>query len=264
MAYSCRTDLQPFLARLASRSLLTREEQQSVLDLPCHAAQVRSNVDFVRRDERVDHACLVVAGFVGRFSDDWNGKRQITAIHIPGDMCDLHSVVLPFATSALQALSTATIVRVPHVAIREAAANFPALAEAFWRDCTVDSAILGQWVMNLGRRDARARIAHLLCEMGVRAAGARPGQHDVVFDLPVTQTQLADATGLTSVHVNRTLQSMRSEGLIQSSARTIIRVPDWDALATAGEFDPDYLSANMMPEQRVRITDERRDPLRTS
>ena len=253
MAYSSRTDLEPFLARLTSRSLLTKDEQQAVLDLPCHAAQVRSNLDFVRLDERVDHACLVVAGFVGRFGQDRDGKRQITTLHIPGDMADLHSVALPLATSALQALSTATIVRIPHAAIREAAARYPALAEAFWRDCVVDAAILAEWVVNVGRRDARARIAHLLCEVGVRTAGARAGAQEVVFDFPVTQAQLGDATGVTSVHVNRTLQNLRSDGLIQSCARTVIRVPDWDVLASVGEFDAAYLSADVRPEQRLRI-----------
>jgi CRP-like cAMP-binding protein len=255
MAYPCRGDLEAFLARLTSRSLLTKEEQQAVLDLPCHAAQVRSNADFVHLEQRVDHACLVVAGFVGRFGEERDGKRQIITMHIPGDMCDLHSVVLPLATSALQALSTATIIRVPHHAIRAAAANYPALAEAFWRDCVVDAAILARWVVNLGRRDSKQRIAHLLCEMGVRIAGARTGARDVVFDFPVTQAQLADATGLTAVHVNRTLQALRAHGLIQSSARTVIRVPDWDALASAADFDPNYLSVDMTPQQRVRIAE---------
>ena len=253
MVHSCRTGLEPFLARLSKRSLLTREEQGAVLDLPCHAVQMRANVDFVRKDERVDHACLVVAGFVGRFGQDRDGKRQITMMHIPGDMADLHSVALPLATSALQALSTTTILRIPHGAIRAVAARYPALAEAFWRDCIVDAAILAQWVVNVGRRDAKERIAHLLCEIGVRTAGARAGGREIIFDFPVTQTQLADATGLTSVHVNRTLQTLRADGLIQSCARSVIRVPDWDALATAGEFDPDYLSADVGPEQRLRI-----------
>ena len=253
MVHSCANDLQPFLARLNSRSVLTEEEQQTVLDLPCHAAQVRANHDFVQMDERVDHACLVVAGFVGRFGQDRDGKRQITTMHVPGDMADLHSVALPLATSALQALSTSTIVRIPHSAIRAAAAHYPALAEAFWRDCIVDAAILAQWVVNVGSRDARERVAHLVCEMGVRIAGAREGARNVEFDFPVTQVQLADATGLTPVHVNRTLQTLRVNGLLQSCSRTIIRIPDWDSLAAAGEFDAAYLSANVRPEQRLRI-----------
>src|SRR3954452_6255498 len=253
MAYSCRPDLQRFLDRLTSRSALSAEEQQAVLNLPCHAAQAPNNVDVVRLGEKVDHACLIVAGVVGRFGQNNDGERQITMMHIAGDMCDLHSVVLPVATSALQALSPTTIVRIPHVEIRSLAARYPALAEAFWRDCVVDAAILAEWVVNVGRRDARERIAHLICEMGVRIAGAAAGAREVLFDLPVTQTHLADATGMTTVHVNRTLQSLRADGLVAWSARSVVRIPDWDALCAVGEFDPGYLSISVRPEQRLRI-----------
>ena len=253
MAYPCRPDLQRFLNRLTSRSILTQEEQQAVLELPCHAAQARTNVDFVRLDERVDHACLIVDGIVGRFGQDRDGNRQITTFHIAGDMADLHSVVLPVATSALQALSPTTIVRIPHGAIRAVAARYPALAEAFWRDCIVDSAVIAQWVVNVGRRDARERISHVLCEMGVRIIGAATGDQAVVFDLPITQTHLADATGLTPVHVNRTLQALRADGLVSWAARKPVHIPNWDALVRAGEFDRGYLSTDIQPEERLRI-----------
>jgi CRP-like cAMP-binding protein len=251
MAHSTRPNFQPFLDRLTSRSVLTAEEQQAVLNLPGHAEQVRSNYDFVPLGTRVDHACLIVAGIVGRFDQDGKGIRQITAMHVPGDMCDLHSVVQPTPTSALQALSVATILRVPHGAIRAAAARYPAVAEALWRDCMVDTAILSEWVVNVGRRDAKTRIAHLLCEMATRLH-ATEGANDFVFDLPVTQTQLAEATALTAVHVNRTLQSLRADGLVEWHQR-IIRVPQWDALMRRGEFDPAYLQARLLPEQRLRI-----------
>lgn len=251
MARDSRPNLQPFLDRLTSRSVLTEREQQAVLDLSGQAEQVHSNRDFVPLGDRVDHSCLVVAGIVGRFDQNGQGTRQITAMHIPGDICDLHSVVQPLTTSALQALSVATIIRIPHVAIRAAAARHPALAEAFWRDCSVDAAILAEWVVNVGRRDAKTRIAHLLCEMATRLQANEAG-NDFVFDLPVTQTQLAEATALTPVHVNRTLQSLRSDGLVERHQR-VIRLPQWDALVERAEFDPAYLQTSIRPEQRLRI-----------
>ena len=250
MAFT-RPNLQPFLDRLTSRSVLTEHEQQAVLNLPGQAEQVHSNRDFVPLGEHVDHACLVVAGIVGRFDQNGEGARQITAMHIPGDICDLHSVVQPLATSALQALSVATILRVPHTAIRAEAGRYPALAETFWRDCTVDAAILAEWVVNVGRRDAKTRIAHLLCEMASRLH-ANAGGNDFVFDLPVTQAQLADATALTAVHVNRTLQSLRADGLIEWR-QSIVRVPQWDALVERAEFDAAYLQGHVKPNQRLRI-----------
>ena len=251
-------DLQRFVDRLTSRSVLTRDEQDVLLGLRGHSSQVQSNRDFVKLGERTDHACLVVAGYVGRFDQNANGVRQITALHIPGDMADLHSVVQPEATSALQALSTATIIRIPHSQIRATAAANPAIAEAFWRDCMVDASILSQWVVNVGRRDARSRIAHLLCEIAVRL-GHAPAEGEIMFPFPVTQTQLADVTGLTPVHVNRMVQSLRRDGL--ANIRHNVTIYDWDALAEAGDFEADYLQTHVKPHKRLASGDHNVIPL---
>jgi len=251
MAHSDRPNLQRFLERLINRSVLTDEEQQAILALPAHAVQVQANRDFVGLRESVDHASLIVAGLVGRFDQNSEGSRQITAIHIPGDMVNLHSVVQPRATSALQALSVATILRIPHAAIRAATARHPALAEALWRDCMVDAAILSQWIVNIGRRDAKTRIAHLLCEMSMRLRGGEGGG-TFSFPFEVTQSQLADATGLTSVHVNRVLKALRREGLADVRRREV-EILRWDALVVAGDFDANYLQRDLRPEDRLRI-----------
>jgi CRP-like cAMP-binding protein len=251
MALSNNFNLKPFLDRLTSRSVLTSDEQAAILALPGRIEQVQANRDFVRMGERVDHVCFVAAGLVGRFDQNANGSRQITAIHIPGDTPDLHSAVQPQATSALQALSVATILRIPHSAVRNATAKHHALAEALWRDCMVDSAILSQWVVNVGRRDARARIAHLLCEIAVRLEATNDlGTFSFPFD--VTQTQIADSCGLTVVHVNRVLKVLRDNGLADVRRRQV-HVLDWEALQAAGDFDPAYLQVRIPPEQRLRI-----------
>lgn len=244
------SNLEHFLDRLTRRSVLTDEEQKAILDLPAYAAQVPANRDFVHLGERVDHVSLVVEGIVGRFGQNSEGERQITAIHLPGDMADLHSVVQPEGTSALQALSTTTILRIPHASLRTLAARFPAIAEAFWRDCMVDASILSQWVVNVGRRDARARMAHLLCEMAIRCGARDKGE--LQFKFPLTQVHLGNALGLTCVHVNRTLKALRDNGLVTLRGRTV-HILDWEALARAGDFDPAYLHADNDPEQRLRI-----------
>jgi CRP-like cAMP-binding protein len=251
LAFSPRPDLQLFFDRLTRRSVLTDDEQQAILALPGHAAQNEAGRDIVRLGVRVDHACLIVAGLVGRFGQNADGGRQFTAIHIPGDMADLHSVVQPQTTTGLEALSVTTIVRIPHVAIRATAARYPAIAEAFWRDCMVDAAILSQWVVNVGRRDARARLAHLLCEVVMRLGPDRTGP-DFRFSFAVTQAQLADATGLTPVHVNRVLKSMREDGIADVRQREV-RIMDWDGLVAAGEFEPEYLQLHIQPQHRLRI-----------
>lgn len=115
----------------------------------------------------------------------------------------------------------------------------PPIRKAMWIETLIDASIFREWVVNVGRRDSRARIAHLLCEMAVRLK-SNGAADDGPFDFPVTQEQLADATGLTSVHTNRTLQSLRKEGLIQLTARALT-VLDWDGLSEVGDFDELYL-----------------------
>jgi CRP-like cAMP-binding protein len=250
MLNSAQSNLHPFVARLCRRSKLTTAEQERILALPVRVKQVATNHDFVESGEILDHACYVVEGLVGRFDQNARGERQITALHIAGDMPDLHSVVQPTATSALQAMSTSTILQIPHAALRGLAAAHPAIAEAFWRDCMVDSMVLAQWVVNVGRRDAQARLAHLLCEMACRYK-ATPVEGVVAFELPMSQWQMAECAGLTPVHVNRTLKQLQKIGTSFRNRR--VRIEDWSALTRVGEFDRGYLQDDLRPEERIRI-----------
>jgi CRP-like cAMP-binding protein len=238
MTSSNEASLRLFLDRLTSRSVLTSQEQEAILGLPAKPWVVSTNNDFVRLGEQVDHASLIVSGLVGRFEQTAKGERQITNLYIEGDMPDVHSVVQPTAPSALQALSSSTVLRVPHSALRQAAADYPGIAEALWRDCVVDLMIHAQWVANVGCRDAKTRIAHLLCEMACRSrAPVTDGK--VIFHLPMTQTHIADATGLTPVHVNRCLKGLEGAGVVLRSKT--VRIADWDALTRLADFDRGYL-----------------------
>lgn len=237
MTLSDPIPLQPFLDKLISRSKLGPAECAAILSLPAHPIQIETNRDFVRLGERVNHASFVVAGLVGRFGQNRDGARQITAVHIPTDMVDLHSVVVPEACSALQALSVTTILRVPHQALQTVARRYPAIAEAFWRECAVDAAVLAEWIVNVGRRDARSRLAHLLCEIACRVARSDQGV-GLTIPFPATQSHIADMTGLTSVHVNRSLRALSDVVEVRSK---MIHILDWKRLIRIGDFDPDYL-----------------------
>ncbi|WP_332788925.1 Crp/Fnr family transcriptional regulator [Sphingomonas sp. GB1N7] len=175
----------------------------------------------------------------GRFGQARSGERLTTAIHISGDMADLHSAVLPTAASALQSMGETVIYRIPHRAIMEASERYPALAQAFWRDCTVDAAILSQWSLTNARQTAIGRIAHLLAELSVRFGVGR-GRDDMEFEFPLTQIQFGDATNLTAVHVNRMLRHLREAGIAAIKDRRV-RVLDWKRLCAAADFDPTYL-----------------------
>ena len=233
------TPLSRFLHRLRLRSVLTSEEQNAVRGLSGQTRRFSANEDIVSPGERVEHSCLIAHGLAGRFDQMLDGERQVTSFYIAGDMCDLHSVVAPRASWSITALNHVTAVLVPHRQIRELCISYPGLAIAFWRDGTVDASVFAKWVGNLGRKNAKARIAHIFCEMGLRNETAGLGSK-TAFELPLSQKRLGDAAGITSVHVNRVLQEMRREGLLQFS-NGHVTIPHWNTLASVAEFDPAYL-----------------------
>jgi CRP-like cAMP-binding protein len=230
--------LAPWFRRLRLRTNLTVEELTALGGLPFAKRRYDANRDFVRLGECVTHACVVVSGIAGRFDQTASGARQITALHIPGDAADLHSVPVPRASNALQALTRTEVAHIPHDALRELVAEYPNIALAFWRDCVIDAAILSKWSLNLGRASARQRIAHLLCELSLRyGAIGRGGDR---FDFPATQIHIGDATGLTNVHVNRVMRELGEDGLARVRGGRV-EIFSVAGLAKEGDFDASYL-----------------------
>ena len=249
MSITSKSAIQLFAERLRARSRLNDAETDAVMALKGHVAVAHANVDIVSPGELVDHACLIVDGLAARFGQALDGRRQITAFHIAGDMCDLHSVVLPRVSWALQALSTTAVLKIAHRDLRAVAQAFPNVAEAFWRECSVDASVLSQWVVNVGQREAVPRLAHLLCEMAVRMETNGLGKR-TAFRLEASQAQLGDALGLTSVHVNRTLRVLRESGAMSLVSREV-RIDDWPRLVAIGDFDEAYLQISAQPEGRI-------------
>lgn len=231
--------LETFLSRLTLRSSLDEMDCAALVALPGDEIVTAAHRDIVRPGQVTDYACMVVEGVAGRFDQLGDGKRQITALHIPGDMCDLHSVPVPHTGWGIESLTDTRIKRIPHAVLRDLAARSQPIAMAFWRDTVVDGSILSKWISALGRRSARDRLGHLMCEMGLRFEQAGLGTR-TRFDLPITQAQLADVLGLTAVHLNRTMQGLRQEGLLAKDGPTVV-IPDFPALAKLAEFDPTYL-----------------------
>lgn len=233
--------LQPFVDRLRRHSPLSDEEQAAIQRLPFSRLRLGASRELVRTGEKSAFCCFVAEGLVARYAEDRAGLRQITALQIPGDMPDLHSAILPGGLGGLITLSQATVFRVPHAAVLRLIEEFPALTLALWRDTLLDAAMLMSWVANVGRRSARQRIAHIFCEMSVRYAGGN-GYLDA-FEFPITQVQLGEAAGLTNVHVNRTLRTMRETGLVELRSGKVIILNRAD-LIQAGDFDPAYLTVD--------------------
>jgi CRP-like cAMP-binding protein len=229
-----------FVRKIEARSAISAEERAELLALPAAVQIVDAHRDFVRGGENFPYSYLIVSGVVARFAQLADGSRQTIGFHLPGDIADLYALMLPRAQSPLQALTRCTILTVPHYALMMLSAQHPNIAAALWRDCVADGQLVAQWLVNVGRRNARARTAHLLCELATRYdhIGLLEGGS---FPFAVTQEQLADALGLTSVHVNRTLKTLRESGLIRFEQREAI-ILDWVGLMNAAGFNPKYLS----------------------
>lgn len=241
-----------WLSRLELRSRLSDRDRAIVTALPGRVERFGSSQDIIALGSQTTHSCLIAEGLAARFGQTESGARQFTAFYLPGDMGDLHSAVLPRVTAPLQSALHATIVFVPHVDILDALEQSPALARAFWRDCVVDAQVSSQWMLNLGRRTAQARVAHLLCELARRYQ--RIGGSVTGFPVDFTQGHLGDATGLTNVHVNRSLRHLRELGAVEVRDRRVT-VLDWELLARLGEFDEDYLY--LRPDERDRSDEPR-------
>lgn len=228
-----------FLNRLVLRSSLGDAERAAILDLAKVSEIDDVERDFVRVGDRLSHACLVVDGMVARFAQIQDGARSFVALHIPGDLADLFSVVEPNVTWALHALCPTRILRIPHHTLRELVERYPALGMAFWRDTVTDANILAQWTVNIGRKDALASVAHLLAEMAMRHQANGLGS-EKEYPFPITQADLADAVALTPVHLNRVLKRLREDNIAVKEANSV-RILDFQRLAYLGEFDAAYL-----------------------
>jgi CRP-like cAMP-binding protein len=215
------------------------DEQAAVLALPHRVEEVLPNRHLVREGERPTHSCLLIAGFAFRHKVLVDGSRSISAVHMSGDMVDLQNSLLGTADHSVQALTRATVAFIPREEIQRIAFEYPPGGMAMWYDTLVDASIFREWIANIARRHAGPRLAHLLCEFGVRleAIGLADRRS---FELPMTQEQLADATGLTPVHVNRMLMDMEARGLI-ARAKKFVAIADWTSIEDEAGFDDTYL-----------------------
>jgi CRP-like cAMP-binding protein len=231
--------LDRFLRRLLLRSELSQEARNAILAIDPPLDSRRGRWDIVRAGEVVSTACLVEEGIVGRSEQFADGSRRTAAYYVPGDMCDLHSVAVPTAGWNITALTDCRIYHVPHDDLRAVLERFPEVAMAFWRDTTADSSILAKMVTILSGSSARERVAHVLCEFGVRMQTAQLGSR-VAFPFPLTQAQLAELVGTTTVHMSRIIQQLSKEGVVVQR-RGSIEVKDLALLERIAEYDPQYL-----------------------
>jgi CRP-like cAMP-binding protein len=218
---------------------LNDEDRALILDLPYQRRELSALQYLVWDGDQPQHTGLLRSGFAYRHKVAGNGGRQILSIHMKGDIVDLQNSLLGIADHNVQMLTVGEVALIPVAAIREIAFESPSIGMAMWYETLVEGSIFREWVLNIGRRDARTRLAHLLCEFALRLEVAELGHPDG-YELPITQEQLADALALTSVHVNRMLMKLEADGLISRTKR-IVSILNWKELAEVADFEPRYL-----------------------
>lgn len=233
-----------FIRKLLNRSRLSTVDQEALAQLPYKIQNVDVGTQILREGDRAIVCPILLDGFTYRYKVAADGGRQIVALKVPGDALDFQSAYLHVADHDIRALTPAIIANVPLRAIESLAEERTAIARALLVDTILEGSISREWLLNIGRRNAEARLAHLLCEIYYlidEVAGAPLAEYEV----PINQEQLADLLGLTPVHINRMLKRLEAKGAIRSGRR--LRIIDLAALERISSFSDVYLHRNNFP-----------------
>ncbi|TKV78940.1 Crp/Fnr family transcriptional regulator [Bradyrhizobium elkanii] len=232
------------IARLLAVVELSEQDQVRLRTMP-HIVKSFGDGDHVaRQGDMPVHCAVVMSGFLSR-RRVVSERNQISAVYVPGDMPDLHTLHLPVMDHDLCSEGTSTMAFIPHSYLRQMLRDAPGVANALWRETLIHAAIYREWVENLGSRAALPRVAHLFCELATRFEMVGLLDNDS-FRFPLTQQDLADACGLSTVHINRTIQELRKMGLLDWRGH-VAYVLRREELETVAEFNADYLHALKVP-----------------
>ncbi len=212
--------------------------QETLASLPYKLRTLLPSAYLLREGQNPKSCAFIIDGFAYRQKLTSDGEREIVSILVPGDWMDVQNLFLDESDHDIQALTSLTIAEIPIQPMREMVLDSPQIARALWLTTLVESSIHREWLLNIGRRSARVRLAHLICEFSVRLSANLTKTK--TYELPMTQEQLGDALGLTPVHVNRVLKTLEREGLIDRQKR-LIAITDWDRLSAVAEFNSRYL-----------------------
>jgi CRP-like cAMP-binding protein len=230
----------PLIRNLERYVRLSDDDRRAIDDLrTAPVVDVPPRGALIHEGDKPSAVRLIISGWACRFKGLPDGRRQIVGFFIPGDFCDPNVCILDQMDHAIGALTRVNYLAVPAALLRKLGAEHPRLAQALLWHELVNSSIQREWLLNIGQRTAFERLAHLVVEIYVRLRAVHLTR-DRAFDFPITQTDLADATGLTAVHVNRTLQELRREGLIELTHRQL-RILDLERLMGVAMFNANYL-----------------------
>jgi CRP-like cAMP-binding protein len=227
------------LRKIRARDTISAEEERAIRALVSEITEWPKDRTVIRHGQELSQSTLLLEGWMARAKDLPNGQRQIAEINLPGDFVDLHGFTLKRLDHDIMTITPCRVAFVPHERLVELTEKWPHLTRLYWFNTNLDAAIHREWTLSLGRRSAIARLAHLLLELNIRLGITGLTQHNS-YDFPLTQIELGECLGLTSVHVNRTLQELRRMGLVDLQNRRVT-IHDLHALQSVAEFDEDYL-----------------------
>jgi CRP-like cAMP-binding protein len=227
------------LKKLATHSSLEQEDREAILALPYTRRTLEAHAYTLREGETPEACSILLTGFAYRQKLTSDGGRQILALHIPGEALDFQNLFLDESDHNVQMLTRGEVAVVPRDELQALARSRSGVSHAILTSILVEAAIFREWIVNVGRRDSRTRLAHVLCEFALRLE-AQGLAEDYGYELPMTQEQLADVLGLTPVHVNRTIKALEAEGLITRKGRSV-SFPDWELMRSIGDFNQRYL-----------------------
>lgn len=242
----------PLIRKLGRFVPLTEGERAAIEHLCRNPREHRQGTDLIHEGDKPQAVFLVLKGWAYRYKHLADGSRQIMAYLVPGDLCDIQVFLFEKMDHSIGLLSNADVVKIPAAEILDLMDRFPRIERAMMWATLVDEATLREWLLNVGQRLALQRVAHLFCELHVRLSVVGLVGDDNSFALPLTQTELADTTGITPVHANRTLQRLRKDQLI-STQRGRLTIHDLDRLVEIAGFNEMYLHTDGPPvEQQLR------------
>lgn len=238
MTMSEKLPLHLLFSKLSRNVPLSGDEAAALHALPISIKRIAAGKDLSREGDMSGEVCVVLEGLVCRYKIVAEGGRQIQAYHLPGDVPDLTGIHVEQMDHNLGALRASTVARISHRALRGLISAHPEIGARLWRETVVENAIAREWISNIGRRSARARVAHLICELLSRYRALHLATD--TLPLAVTQIELGDSQGLSAVHVNRVMKELKKAKLVVMSGH-LIKVLDWERLKFAGDFDAAYL-----------------------
>ncbi len=229
----------PLIRKLEQFTMLTEDEKRQIRDSARDFRTYDRHRDIIREGDKPDKVHLVLEGWLARYKLLPGGQQAILAFLIPGDLCDVQVSLLGEMDHSIKSLSTCSIALIPRQTVAAMIRDSERLGRAMWWSTLLDEAILREWLVTLGHRPAVQRVAHLVCEMLLRARAVGLTEDDS-FELPLTQDELGEVMGLSTVHINRVLQELRGHGFIATERRRMI-VHDPDGLMSFSDFNPNYL-----------------------